>query len=168
MKLVHMSDIHLTAAGSTIGGRDPRFNFERALTDILKSHHDAELLVITGDLSDWGDRDDYEWLKARLDRFPLPVRLCIGNHDRRETFLSVFPDHGGPDGFAHGVHDTAAGRCLFLDTVQPESHAGAFCELRQQWLEARLSEHPGPFLLFMHHNPMPTHIESDGPDSAAR
>jgi 3',5'-cyclic-AMP phosphodiesterase len=50
MKLVHMSDIHLTAAGSTIGGRDPRFNFERALTDILKCHHDAELLVITGDL----------------------------------------------------------------------------------------------------------------------
>ena len=68
MKLVHMSDIHLTAPGKTIGGRDPRLNFERALTDILKCHHDAELLVITGDLSDWGDRDDYEWLKARLDR----------------------------------------------------------------------------------------------------
>jgi 3',5'-cyclic-AMP phosphodiesterase len=87
------------------------------------------------------------------------VRLCIGNHDRRQTFLSVFPDHGGPDGLVHGMHDTAAGRCLFLDTVQPESHAGAFCELRQHWLEARLSEHPGPFLLFMHHNPMPTHLE---------
>ena len=85
MKLVHMSDIHLTAPGKTIGGRDPRLNFERALTDILKCHHDAELLVITGDLSDWGDRDDYEWLKARLDQFPVPVRLCIGNHDRRAT-----------------------------------------------------------------------------------
>ena len=36
MKLVHMSDIHLTAPGKTIGGRDPRLNFERALTDILK------------------------------------------------------------------------------------------------------------------------------------
>ena len=43
MKLVHMSDIHLTAPGKTIGGRDPRLNFERALTDILKCHHDAEL-----------------------------------------------------------------------------------------------------------------------------
>jgi len=159
MKLVHMSDIHLTAPGKTIGGRDPRLNFERALTDILKCHHDAELLVITGDLSDWGDRDDYEWLKARLDQFPVPVRLCIGNHDRRATFLSVFPDYNGPGGFAHGMHDTAAGRCLFLDTVQPETHAGHFCDVRQQWLEARLVEHPGRFLLFMHHNPMPTHLE---------
>ena len=86
------------------------------------------------------------------------MRLCIGNHDRRANFLSVFPDYAGPDGFAHGVHDTAAGRCLFLDTVEPETHAGHFCDVRQQWLEARLSEHPGPFLLFMHHNPMPTHL----------
>jgi len=31
MKLIHMSDIHLTTPGSTIGGRDPRYNFERAL-----------------------------------------------------------------------------------------------------------------------------------------
>ena len=45
-----------------------------------------------------------------------PVRLCIGNHDRRAAFPSVFPDHEGPGGFVQGVHDTAAGRCLFLDT----------------------------------------------------
>jgi Icc protein len=75
MKLLHLSDIHLTAPGSTIGGRDPRANFERALAHALKDHHDAELMVITGDLSDWGDLADYQWLKQRLDEFPLPVRL---------------------------------------------------------------------------------------------
>ena len=48
MKLIHMSDIHLTAPGSTIGGRDPRYNFERALSHILLDHGDAELMVITG------------------------------------------------------------------------------------------------------------------------
>jgi 3',5'-cyclic AMP phosphodiesterase CpdA len=159
MKLIHMSDIHLTTPGTTIGGRDPRLNFERALSHALKDHHDAELLVITGDLSDWGDRDDYERLRARIDEFPIPVRLCIGNHDRRPAFLSVFPDLRAPDGFVQGVHDTVAGRCLFLDTVQPETHAGHYCDVRQQWLEQQLSEHAGPFLLFMHHNPMPTHIE---------
>jgi 3',5'-cyclic-AMP phosphodiesterase len=159
MKLIHMSDIHLTTAGNTIGGRDPRHNFERALSHILKDHHDAELMVITGDLSDWGDRDDYQWLKERIDGFPIPVRLCIGNHDRRPAFLSVFPDLRAADGFVQGVYDTVAGRCLFLDTVEPETHAGRYCDARQQWLEQRLAEHPGPFLLFMHHNPMPTHIE---------
>ena len=75
MKLIHMSDIHLTAPGNTIGGRDPRHNFERALGHVLVDHSDAELMVITGDLSDWGDRADYEWLPSLRNDFPLPVRL---------------------------------------------------------------------------------------------
>jgi 3',5'-cyclic AMP phosphodiesterase CpdA len=158
MKLIHMSDIHLTTPGATIGGRDPRRNFERALAHILRDHHDAELMVITGDLSDWGDREDYRWLKAQLDSFPVPVRLCIGNHDNREAFLSVFPDLADENGFVQGVHDTSAARCLFLDTNQAQTHAGRYCDDRLQWLEARLGEHDGPFLLFMHHNPMPIHL----------
>lgn len=158
MKLIHLSDIHLTTPGTTIGGRDPRRNFERALTHILRDHHDAELMVITGDLSDWGDRADYQWLKARLDTVPVPVRLCIGNHDNRENFASVFPDLVSDGGFIQGVHDTPAGRCLFLDTNQSQTHAGRYCEERLAWLTARLDEHDGPFLLFMHHNPMPLHL----------
>lgn len=157
MKLIHVSDIHLTTVGNTIGGRDPRANFERALMHILRDHADAELMVITGDLSDWADHTDYEWLKTRLAAFPIPVRLCIGNHDNRDTFLSVFPECS-EGGFAQGVKDIAAGRCLFLDTWGPESHAGFYCEARQQWLEQQLSESDGPFFLFMHHNPIPTHL----------
>lgn len=158
MKLIHLSDIHLTTAGASIGGRDPRANFQRALRHILNDHADAELTVITGDLSDWGDRDDYLWLKARLAEFPIKTRMCIGNHDRRATFLDVCPELAAPDGFVQGVYDSSAGRCLFLDTAQPDTHAGRYCATRQSWLEARLTEHAGPFLLFMHHNPMPTHL----------
>ncbi len=40
--------------------------------------------------------------------------------------------------------------------------------MRLGWLAARLAEHDGPFLLFMHHNPMPTHLRTDGPDPPAR
>ncbi len=114
-----MSDIHLTTPGATIGGRDPRKNFERALTHILRDHHDAELMVITGDLSDWGDRDDYQWLKAAPRPFPIPVRLCIGNHDNRATFLSVFPDLIAEKAVSCRASTTPPpARCLFLDTVQ--------------------------------------------------
>lgn len=158
MKLIHMSDIHLTAPGKTIGGRDPNANFERALAHALADHGDAELLVITGDLSDWGDRDDYARLRARISQVPIPVRLCIGNHDDRETFLEVFPEARDANGFAQGVLDTSAGRCLFLDTWAPQTHAGRFCAARVSWLEARLAESDGPFLIFMHHNPIPTHL----------
>lgn len=159
MKLVHFTDIHLTTPGQTIAGRDPNANFDRALAHALADHADAELLVITGDLSDWGDREDYVRLRARLDRLALPVALCIGNHDDRATFLSVFPEYAGKDGFAQNVRDTSAGRCLLLDTWGPETHAGHYCTRRQVWLEEQLSGHDGPFLIFMHHNPIPTHLD---------
>lgn len=158
MKLLHFTDIHLTTPGETIGGRDPNVNFDKALAHALKDHSDAELLVITGDLSDWGDRDDYVRLRARLDQLELPVALCIGNHDDRDTFLSVFPEYEGADGFVQNVRDTSAGRCLLLDTWGPETHAGHYCERRLRWLDGQLAEHDGPFLIFMHHNPIPTHI----------
>ncbi|NVN85282.1 MAG: phosphodiesterase [Rhodopseudomonas sp.] len=158
MKLIHFSDIHLTTPGATIGGRDPRVNFERALQHALADHADAELLVITGDLSDWGDPDDYRWLKARLADVPIATRVCIGNHDNRAAFLDVFPELAAPDGHVQGVQDSSAGRCLFLDTAEPGTHAGHYCATRQSWLEQQLAEHDGPFLLFMHHNPMPTHL----------
>jgi 3',5'-cyclic-AMP phosphodiesterase len=153
-----MSDIHLTTPGKTILGRDSNANFERALGHALRDHGDAELIVVTGDLSDWGDREDYRRLKALLAEVPIPVRLCIGNHDERAAFLEVFPEAGDAGGFAQGWHDTSKGRCLLLDTWGPQTHAGSYCEARQAWLEVRLSEHPGPFFIFMHHNPIPTHV----------
>lgn len=158
MKIIHFTDIHLSAPGQTIGGRDPNANFERALQDVLTHHRDAELMVITGDLSDWGDEADYVRLRERLSKFHIPTKLCIGNHDDRATFLKVFPDQVDENGFVQAVVDTSAGRCLLLDTWEPETHAGHFCAKRRAWLDGRLKEHDGPFFLFLHHNPMPTHI----------
>lgn len=158
MKLLHFTDIHLTSPGKTIAGRDPNANFDRALAHALTDHADAELLVITGDLSDWGDHDDYVRLRERLAQLELPVALCIGNHDDRATFLKVFPEYSDNDGFAQTVRDTSGGRCLLLDTWGPETHAGHYCERRLAWLDDQLQSHDGPFLIFMHHNPIPTHL----------
>ena len=158
MKLIHMSDIHLTTPGSTIAGRDPNANFARALTHAFADHADADLLAITGDLSDWGETADYERLRAMLAAVPMPVALCIGNHDNRAHFLTVFPEKQDRIGFAQGVMDVAGYRCLMLDTLKPASHGGNYCAERRAWLEAELMAHPGPFLIFMHHNPMPVFL----------
>ena len=72
MKIVQLTDLHLTRPGETVGGRDPNANLDRALAHALEQHPDAETLVITGDLSDRGDRGDYERLKGRLAELPDP------------------------------------------------------------------------------------------------
>ncbi len=158
MKLIQMTDIHLTAPGQTIGGRDPNANFDMALTHALSQHPDAEAIVITGDLSDWGDRADYERLRARIATLPVPVHLAIGNHDDRATFLQVFPERADADGHVQSRFPLSHGAGVIIDTWGPASHAGFFCAKRQAWLDATLAATEGPVFLFMHHHPVPTHV----------
>ncbi|MEP0234489.1 phosphodiesterase [Roseibium sp.] len=158
MKLVQMTDIHLTAPGKTISSREPTENFKKALGHALDNHSDADALVITGDLSDWGDLEDYQRLKDILSSVPMPVHLCIGNHDERETFLSVFPDLADENGFVQSVFDLPQGVGITLDTWGPESHAGHFCKKRFSWLDEKLAATGGKIWIFMHHNPVPIGI----------
>ncbi|WP_298986824.1 phosphodiesterase [uncultured Roseibium sp.] len=158
MKLIQLTDIHLTTPGSTIGGRDPNENFNKALDHALTQHPDADALIITGDLSDWGDRTDYVRLKETLSGVSVPVELCIGNHDERDVFLSVFPELVDENGFVQSVFDMPLGTGIVLDTWGPDSHAGHYCDARRNWLEGQLRAASGPVFLFMHHNPVPIGI----------
>lgn len=158
MKLIHLTDIHLTTPGQTIGGRDPNANFETALTHALARHPDVEAIVITGDLSDWGERADYERLRARIERLPVRVHLAIGNHDDREAFLQVFPELADANGHVQTRFALSAGTGVVIDTWGPQSHAGFYCEKRCAWLDAALSASEGPVFLFMHHHPVPSHV----------
>ena len=158
MKLLQLTDIHLTTPGTTIGGRDPNANFEKALTHALTHHSDAEALFITGDLSDWGDASDYARLRKVISTIPIPVHLCIGNHDDRATLLAAFPELVDENGFVQQVIPLSQGTAITLDTWGPNTHAGHFCETRARWLDAQLTTLEGPIWLFMHHNPVPLGI----------
>ena len=158
MKLLQFTDIHLTTPGQTIGGRDPNANFEHALDHAMALHADAEALFITGDLSDWGDLEDYRRLKERIATLPVPVHLLIGNHDDRSNLLEVFPDLKGDGGFVQHVIPLSLGHAITLDTWGPNTHAGHFCAARAAWLDDRLQTLPGPIWIYMHHNPVPTRV----------
>ncbi len=158
MKILQLTDIHLTTPGQTIGGRDPNANFEKALDHCLIHHQDADAMVITGDLSDWGDKDDYERLKHRIARLPFPVQLCIGNHDDRPAFVSVFPELASGDGFVNYTFPLPLGIGIALDTWAPQTHEGALCAKRLEWLDSVLAANSSPAWLFMHHNFVPNRL----------
>ncbi|HUJ99051.1 MAG TPA: metallophosphoesterase [Stellaceae bacterium] len=158
MKLIQLTDIHLTTPGQTIGGRDPNANFDSALAHALAQHPDLEAMVITGDLSDWGDRADYERLRERIAALPVTVHLAIGNHDDRATFLQVFPELADADGHVQKRFALSRGTGVVIDTWGPGSHAGFFCARRCAWLDATLAAADAPVFLFMHHHPVPTHV----------
>ena len=87
----------------------------RCVEDINRTHSDADLCVITGDLTHWGERDAFEHLREHLDKLQIPLRLLLGNHDDRETFRSVFQaQRADENGFIQSVDDFAKERFIYL------------------------------------------------------
>ena len=127
MKIIHISDIHIHAA--PILGFDPIRNFSACLAHVAEFQADADRIVITGDLTHQGRAESYERLKSILNAFPLQgerrPRLLVGNHDNRETFAALFGEARRDDnGFVQWVEETDAGLFVYLDTMEPGTHAG--------------------------------------------
>ncbi|MEM8650752.1 MAG: phosphodiesterase [Pseudomonadota bacterium] len=162
MKLIHISDIHINS--EPILDSNPIDNFELCMAHVEKYHNDADMFVITGDLTHHGQRSSYESLRSMLDGWSVSPYLILGNHDHRETFQSLFPEtEVDENGFIQYVIERKEGLFIFLDTIQFGTHAGHFCEKRQSWLRRQLELAAGkhqPVFLFMHHNPVEVGVKS--------
>ena len=160
MKFIHLTDPHFIPPGKTLYGRDPRLALDAAVADINAANSDAEMVVITGDLTHWGEPEAFANLADCLAPLTMPVKLLIGNHDHRPTFCEHFPDQGvDANGFIQSTIETSAGVFVFLDTVLEGTHAGHFCERRCAWLSQTLADiGDRDVFLFMHHPPFATGV----------
>lgn len=162
MKLIHLTDTHLTTPGRSLYGIDPLARLQAAVEHIARQHADAELCVVTGDLTHWGEAAAYASLRDCLELLPMPVLPLIGNHDHRGRFRAAFPEVPvDENGFVQWTHDTSVGRFILLDTVLGDADqrcpsAGYFDAGRVEWLRAQLDRaqtDAAPVFLFMHHPP---------------
>ncbi|MFV2053072.1 metallophosphoesterase [Aliiroseovarius sp. YM-037] len=169
-KILVFTDVHITKAGQQIIGLDPLERFQTGLRHALGHHPDAERLIVMGDLVHFGSRKEYERLAGALRDVPIPVHLMVGNHDRREAFLEVFPDTPVTgSGHVQTVIDVAGTRLILLDTLDgppyPDGHhAGRLCPDRLAWFDTAIAEAGGrKLMVFMHHPPFS--VGFDGMDS---
>lgn len=155
-KLIHMTDPHVVCAGGRVLGLNPATRFRAALESVLSDYADAEGCVITGDLTDTGDAEEYFHLKALLAGLKMPIHMTLGNHDKRSSFFASFPQaNRDSNGFAQDVFSVGDAVCILLDTLD-EWHpaAGALCEKRLAWFAQRLEENRDRrAIVFMHHPP---------------
>jgi Icc protein len=157
VRLVQLSDLHMTADGNMLHGLDPVARLRACVADINRRAGDAKLCIATGDLADKGETGAYETVRACLDELTMPYCMLIGNHDHRARFQQVFPDVPTDDhGFVQYSREVGDAVLLCLDTVEQGEHSGRYCARRCEWLAdelARWSERA--VYLFMHHPPFP-------------
>jgi len=158
MKFIHLTDPHLVPRPQKLFGLDVHARLAAAVDSINRNFADAELCMVTGDITHWGEDAAYGEIKEILSGLAMPWHLLIGNHDERSTMRAAFPD--GPwseDGFLHYTLETPAGVFLVLDTVDDGKPGGRLCEARLRWLRRHLLETQDrgqSVFLFMHHPPM--------------
>lgn len=163
-KILVFTDLHMLPEGRHIIGLDPEARLRPGLDHAARMHPDADRVILTGDLTHYGDEASYQRLKRVLAGFPLPVSITIGNHDDRRNFIRHFPEERLDEhGFVQQVLDFADLRAVILDSNldvergHPDHAAGRLCDKRLEWLDRQLAAAGGkPVVIFMHHPPHDT------------
>jgi len=163
-KFIHLTDPHVIGKGMTFYGSDPARRLEAAVASINDEHADAAFAVVTGDLTHWGEEQEYRAFAEQISKLSIPYHLMAGNHDVTAEMRRHFPDlFDDGNGFVQGICGTPVGTCLFLDTHQDDKHPGYYCEKRRAWLAEQLAADDEPVFLFMHHPPFKVGIAGMDP-----
>jgi Icc protein len=154
--IAQLSDVHIAAQGHEKDKWDSAEHLSRAVEMLMGLQPAVDLVLLSGDLGCEGTVAEYRRLKSLLAPLTVPVRLMMGNHDRRQALRAVFVEHAylGTEGFCQYVLDLGAIRLVALDSVAEGEDGGVLCDERLGWLEETLAEHPQqPTLVVVHHPP---------------
>jgi len=162
MIIAQLTDTHIRAPGRLAYGKVDTSAYLAAAVDHLNGIKDRpDVTVVSGDICDFGQPEEYRSARALLDGLRMPYYVIPGNHDRPDAMREVFDDHAylPASGFlCYAVEDFPV-RLIGLDTTMPGEPGGAICEARRQWLSDMLErDRDRPTLIFMHHPPFHTGI----------
>jgi 3',5'-cyclic AMP phosphodiesterase CpdA len=158
MLLAQISDLHIKRPGGLAYRRvDTAAYLARCVAALNALVPRPDAVIVTGDLVDQGDPQQYEHLKTLLAPLELPCFLMVGNHDDRAAVRAAFPDraelHSGGE-FVQYAFDAGALRVIALDSLVPGESGGTLCDARLAWLEAQLDAASGkPTVVALHHPP---------------
>lgn len=162
--IAQITDPHIKAQGKLAYKKvNTAFNLMACVKHLRGLTKPPDLILMTGDLTDFGRPEEYELLRKLIAPLEMPVYVIPGNHDERGNLLKAFHDHAylqANTEFLHYVVDEYPLRLIGLDTTIPGESHGEMCSVRLEWLDQQLRNKPDkPTLLFMHHPPIKTGIE---------
>jgi len=163
MLICQISDLHIKTAGKlSYRVVDTGGMLRHCVDHILALKQQPDILIATGDLTDFGRPEEYAHLRELLAPLTMPIYLIPGNHDQRENMVAAFPDHSyltqALPFIQYGIEEWPM-RILAIDTVIAGKSAGELCQARLSWLREKLEEGPNrPTIIIMHHPPFKTFI----------
>ncbi|OED40786.1 phosphodiesterase [Chromatiales bacterium (ex Bugula neritina AB1)] len=164
MLIAQITDSHIKAKGKLAYQKvDTEKNLRRCVDHVRKLEPLPDIVLFTGDLTDFGRPEEYALFRQLLAPLEMPVYVIPGNHDTREGLRQAFTDHHYLPDQGTYINYTVEHyplRLIGLDTTVPGRPEGNLCAERLSWLDRQLQLEPDkPTVLFMHHPPIKTGIE---------
>lgn len=136
-----------------------REGLSRCVREVLAGNPRPARVLFFGDLAyNHGDTNDYRMLRELvqpLEEAGIRWTACLGNHDRREAFLSVFPERREAEPLVPGrlltVVETPHADFLFLDSCLEGPVNGGIDDAQRAWLERTLARASRPVFVAAHH-----------------
>src|SRR5262245_37417646 len=92
LRIAQISDLHIKPRGQLAYGRvDTAKALERCVAALNAFEPAPDFVVISGDLADTPNAEEYDYLKQLLEPLKLPFAGIPGNHDSRELMRAAFP-----------------------------------------------------------------------------
>lgn len=145
MVIAQISDLHA-------GGGD--FAPELLEAAVLEMNElGPDLVLVTGDLTNDGYRDEYRIAKEHIDRIECEKVLVIpGNHDSRNVGYVHFEDLFGQ---RDHVLDLSGTTLVALDSSAPDLDLGRVGRERYGWIRDAFSQSGDVRILALHHHILP-------------
>ena len=150
MKIVHMSDIHYT-----LNWMFNRGVLEKGIEQI--NELEPDIVVITGDLTEWGLELEFRGVKEYLKEIKQPCFIVPGNHDARYEgfkFFEKFFSKRDSRILAKRIDDILL---IGLDSSEPDIDEGHIGREQLMWVEEQISSHHVDAIpmFFLHHHLIP-------------
>jgi len=161
--LIQLTDTHILPPGELLHGEvDTAQHLKETVEMINRMHPLPDVVVITGDLAERGDRFSYRHFIELILPLKMPAYVLPGNHDNPQMMSEVFADTpyfpASDETFQYAI-DAFPFRILALNTHAYDSELPEFGERRLNWLNHQLGLSDKPVLIALHHSPMITGIE---------
>jgi len=165
-KIIQISDPHIVAQGELAYGHvDTAKALKKCVEKIgriLPEIGPIDMIIFTGDLTDFGKKEEYLLFRKIVEELDIPYQAIPGNHDNKLVMQKVFSDKDwmpkkGPINWEIDFNDL---KIIALDTSVSGMAHGYLENISLDFLKSSLSSaKEKPVLVATHHPPILTGIE---------
>ena len=166
-RIIQLSDPHIVPEGELAYGQvetsAPLKSCVETINRILPNIGPIDMVIVTGDLTDYGTTEEYQRFRDIMEPLKIPYRVIPGNHDNVNVMRASFSDQdwmpkSGPINWTAEFTDLAL---IALDTNIIDQDYGNLSDKSLSYLQDKLADlNNKSVIVAIHHPPILTGMKT--------